>query len=709
MRNEQRKLEIINYIEKASVILLGILFVAFPLIFTNLTTDFFTLPKQTVLIFLSLLLFLLYGAKTILAEKVSIRRTPFDLPVLLFAVALLLSTIFSVAKFESVANFIPALFAVLSFFAITHNTKNERNVMVLVMSLLTGAALLSLISVFAYFKIYVFPFDFTKVQTFTPAGSLMDQLFYLLFVLPIGVYFLSPFIFSKTHRLSLTQKKDSMAKLLGFGLTSTIISIGLFMSIYIVIKQNLFVVLPIDAGFQTAFAAISQDSTRIFQGLLFGTGFGEFFIDFTKFKLASFNTSPYWSVAFFHSSSFVLELLATTGLVGLLSFLFLCFKVIKERPLFIPLIIALALSFVLPLSFYTLTLIFFLLGVYASIRGLHQDNKYFDVELEIVALKKGFISFTPDESTTRKQSTRTLSYIAFVIIILFTAVSSFLTYDYVNANLTFEKSLVAAAANNGQQTYNLQNTAIASFAGKYVDSYYRVFSQTNLALANALAASIPQGQQPSQQTTQTIYTLVQQSINSARQATTLSPENSLNWQNLSSIYRALIGFGQNADSFAVLAQDQARKLDPTTPGEYIALGGIYYQLRVWDKAQDQFQQAINLKPDFPNAYYNLGHVLQEKGDLQGALTQYQSVKQLVGGDPVNLAKINQEIEAVQAQLGQQASQQAPAQQTTQNPLTIPTPSVALPKQNPPIKIPGLSGTVSPTPTGTQTPSPTPTP
>lgn len=714
MKDEQQRNEIISYLDKTSVALLCLLFISFPLTFTNLTTDFFTLPKQAVLIFLSLVLLMVYGARTILAEKVSIRRTPFDLPVLLFLCALLLSTIFSVAKFDSLSNFIPFLFVALSYFVITHYARNERFIMALVISLLSGAALLALVTILSYAKVYVFPYDFTKVQNFTPAGSLMDEMFYLLFVLPLGAYFLSPFIFAKGHRANLL-RSENLVKLLGFGLTTLVVLAGLALSIYIVIKQNLFIVLPYDVAFQTSFAAISQDSARIFQGLLFGTGFGEFFIDFTKFKLATFNNTPYWSVAFFHSSTFVLELLATTGLLGLLSYLFLCYRVVKERPLFIPLVIALALSFVLPLSFYTLTLVFFLLGIYASIRGLREDDKYFDVELQIVALKKGLITFAPEESA-RRQNTKTLSYLAFGIIVIFVLVFGFLTYDYLSANITFENSLVAASQNNGQQTYNLQNAAVQTFTGRYIDSYFRVFSQTNLALANALASQVPQGKQPDQQTTQTIYTLVQQSINSARQATAISPDNALDWQNLASIYRALIGFGQNADSFAVLAQQQAEKLDPTTPGEYITLGGIYYQLRIWDKAQEQFQEAINLKPDYANAYYNLGHVLQEKGDLQGALSQFEAVRQLVQNDPANLDKINKEIAALQAQLGQQSNQQNQTQPTTQNPLTIPTPSEALPKQNPQIKIPGPSETPTPTPTpkpttegGLPLPTNTPTP
>src|SRR4029079_18949613 len=146
------------------------------------------------------------------------------------------------------------------------------------------------------------------------------------------------------------------------------------------------------------------------------------------------------------------------------------------------------------------------------------------------------------------------------------------------------------------------------------------------------------------------YTLVQQSINGARQATTVSPNNSINWQNLSTIYRSLIGFGQNAESFAILAARQAVNLDSTNPQEYINLGGIYCQLGSWDNAIAAFQQAVNLKPDFPNAYYNLAHAQIQKGDLQNALTNLNAVKNLVASDKTNSAKVEEEIKALQAQI-----------------------------------------------------------
>jgi tetratricopeptide (TPR) repeat protein len=694
--NEEQKLEIINYLEKASVAVFCLLFILFPIFFTNLTTDFFNLPKQALVVFATLVIMLLFGVKTLLLEKVRIRKTPFDLPIILFLFALLLSAIFSVAKADSFSNVLPLIFAGLSYFGIVYNVKNEKSVLALIASLLAGASLLSLTAIFTFFKVYIFPFDFAKNVAFTPSGAILDQALYLLFVLPVGLYFLSPFILRKKQTETGEEKKMDSTKLVGFTSVSFIILVGLAVSIYNLIKlPNNLILLPIETGFQTAFAAISQDSGRILQGLLFGNGFGEYLLAFTKFKQASINASPtLWSVSFMRSSTFVLELLATTGILGFFSFLFLCYKVIKEKPLFVPLIIALASAFILPLSFYTLTTIFFLIAIYATLRGLTDNQKYLDLELELVALKKGFIAFSP-ESEREKGYGKVLAYSIFGVILVLVLTLGYISYDYLAANVVFEKSIVAASQNNGQLTYTYQSNALSSLTGKQIDAYYRVFSQTNLSLANSLASSVPQGASVSAQTQQTIYTLVQQSINAARQATTISPQNTIDWQN-----------------FAILAQQQATQLDPVNPQNYITLGGIYYQLGQWDKALAQFQQAATLKPDFANAYYNIGHTLLQKGDLKGALVQLQTVKSLVANDPTNLSKINGEIQALEAQINQQQTTQAQTAPTNIQPALNTPQAATLPPQNPPVKIPAPQAT-SVTPTGTPTPttttSPTPTP
>ncbi|MBI3985064.1 MAG: tetratricopeptide repeat protein [Candidatus Levybacteria bacterium] len=688
------------YLEKASAIILGILFVLFPLVFTDLLTDLFILPKQAFLAFGVLVLMILYGVRTFFTQNLRIKRTPFDLPVLLFIGSVILSVVFSVAKYDSLFNFIPLLFAGISFFAITYNTRDQKSLNFLTACLLAGGALISILTAFTFLKVYVFPMEATKFQTFTPLGSILDQALYLGLLLPLGGYFLYPLV-KKGRNAIFTSTKEDPLSVVGFSVLTFLILVGLSISIYELIVLQKPLILPLATGFQTAFAAISQDGGRVIQGFLFGSGYGQFATVFLRFKQAIFNTNPdIWNLTFFRSSTYVLELLSTTGLLGFLSFLFIVLRVIRQRPLFVPLLLIVILSFVLPFAFYHVALLFFMLGIYSVLKSLHNHQDYFDVELQLVASKKGFFVLSSEEvsaKSSQEKYGKILASIVLVVIGIFALIFGFLSYDFTVANATFQRSLVAASQNNGQQTYDFQSNALNSLSGRYVDAYHRVFAQTNLALANSLATSIPQGSSPSAQTTQTINTLVQQSINSGRTATSISPNSAVNWQNLSSIYRALIGFGQNADSFAILAAQQAIQLDPTNPQEYINLGGLYYQIKAWDRALEQFQIAINLKPDLPNAYYNHAHAFIEKGDLASGLEDLKAVKELVKSDKENTKKIDEEIKQLEEAIKQGGGNQV-VQQEQQ-------PQQVLPTQNPKVEIPGPTASVTPT----QTPTPTPVP
>ena len=582
---DQQKEQWVLYLEKASVAILGLLFIFFPLVFSNITTDLFVLPKQAFLIFSVIVLMLLYGARTFFAQNLRIKRTPFDLPILLFTGAVIFSVVFSVAKYDSLFNFVPLLFAVISFFTITYNVRDRKSLNVLVASLLIGAAIVSILAVLSFLKVYLLPFEFSKFQTFTTLGSILDQTIYLGLVFSLGAYFVIPPLLKGKGVFS-SNRQDAI-RIAGYSLISLIILIGLSISIYLLITIQKPLILPVATGFQTAFAAISQDGGRVIQGFLFGSGYGEFANVFLRFKQATFNSNAnIWGLTFFRSTSFVLELLATTGMLGILSFLLLAYRIAKQKPLFIPLVIFIIASFIFPFGFYHIVLLFFILGIYSALKGLSNHQDFFDVELQLVASKKGFFVLSSEEVSQKQQEKygKILASIVIFIVGVFTLIFGFLAFDFVKSNVTFQKSIVAANQNNGQQTYDYQTSVLNSVTGRYVDAYHRVFSQTNLALANSLGNSVPKGSSPSAQTTQTIYALVQQSINSARTATNISNNNAINWQNLSSVYRSLIGFGQSADSFAILAAQQAIRLDPTNPQEYINLGGIYFQIKAYDRA-----------------------------------------------------------------------------------------------------------------------------
>lgn len=685
-----------SYLDYFSLGLLSLFLFLFPLLFTTFTTDAFVLPKQILLIGVSLLVFLLLGLKSIADKRVTIRRSPYDLPLLLFLGVNLLGSILSVNKAESLTAFVSLFFAVSLYFLFTNTVKSAKALTIVILAFLEGALLSSVWFALNFFKLYL-PIQAAKSQLFTPLGSLLDLAVYVSAALALLFYLF--FYWRSQEKIKLNKLPGkSLAILAVFGLKALVLLGVLGLSIYSIVKLQRPVILPFETGFQVAFASISQDLQRWILSFLFGSGFGTFASDFAKFKLAAFNQSQYWNLTFFRSSSFVLELLATTGVLGLLSYLYLFYKVLKSsalpagRQVFIPLLYLVALSFVLPMSSTIVVLLFAVLGIYGSLKALSDKNlpagrqDFFDVQLALVTLQSGLVQVSQnDKRETRHGLSKLLPTLVFLLILAVAGFLGTLSAKYIFANKIFQESLIAANSNKGSEAYTKQSQALN--LASYNDAYQRVFSQTNLALANSLSSQTPKGASPSAQTQQTIYTLIQQSINSARLATSLSPNTSLNWQNLSGVYRSLIGFGKNADQFAILAQQQAIALDPTNPQEYLNLGGLYFQLNLWDKAAEQFRAAINLKPDFANGYYNLSHALSQKGDLKGALEQMEIVKDLVKSDKTNSRKVEAEIDALKNGLATGTTGQNGTQ---------------LPPQYPPVPIPPPA---TPKPSTTPTPAP----
>ena len=76
----------------------------------------------------------------------------------------------------------------------------------------------------------------------------------------------------------------------------------------------------------------------------------------------------------------------------------------------------------------------------------------------------------------------------------------------------------------------------------------------------------------------------------------------------------------------VLAADSPSpvfKSDEEKAAEVYQQGVKYSQAKKYDKAIPAYQKAISLKPDFPEAYNNLGFALRETGKLDEAIVSYK--------------------------------------------------------------------------------------
>src|SRR5205814_8504687 len=93
----------------------------------------------------------------------------------------------------------------------------------------------------------------------------------------------------------------------------------------------------------------------------------------------------------------------------------------------------------------------------------------------------------------------------------------------------------------------------------------------------------------------------------------------------------LLGLGRFDEAIAECRR--AVELDPLSPIINTDLGATLYLARRFDEANAQLRKTLEIDPTFVNAHYYLGLILQQKGDLPGAIAQLEKAKQLSGDEP----------------------------------------------------------------------------
>ncbi|MBI2034572.1 MAG: hypothetical protein HYT11_02450, partial [Candidatus Levybacteria bacterium] len=300
----------------------------------------------------------------------------------------MISSIVSVNRFDSLLQSVPTVFAIVLCLVLINTLRNRNAFNLALYAYVLGAALAALITLAYYLKIYFLPFAGLQNQLFNTTGSAIQQLIYLLPIFVLTVIS----VVRKFRAGGLKLSKDSLSD---YGFFIEVVALaGSVVGLLVIAHQVIFladkqILLPYAYGLQTAFASISQDAGRFLFALLFGSGYGTFLTDFTRFKLASFNLEQnIWNLSFSFSSSYFLELIATTGVIGALSYLSIIFSVLRTRatknPLFVALFISFVLSILLPFSFVSVAGLMILLGLFVTQLNVNQSKNVYEVSLTLV-------------------------------------------------------------------------------------------------------------------------------------------------------------------------------------------------------------------------------------------------------------------------------------------------------------------------------------
>ncbi|KKR79400.1 MAG: hypothetical protein UU73_C0006G0046 [Candidatus Daviesbacteria bacterium GW2011_GWA1_41_61] len=614
---------------------------------------------------------------------------------------------------------------ILFYFVLVSNLKKVSTAQKILNLLLISGVVLSVITLFSYFGQPIFPWSFTQASNFTPTGMSFSTAAILALLLPLPLVAILKDSDSKTKQPldssieGAASKKDLALNQLvrhlfwAIVLTLFILTIVLIGSwptlaaavlVYLLIiiytpstslKKNFsFVLTPVLVG-AAAFILTTlplggktnilytqaQNFPRVIQLPLeaswkisisafrdapfWGTGPASYLFDFTAYKPLELNATQFWNKRSDQAFNEYLYLLATTGALGLLSLMLLtvifissALKSLKSPQGNISKVLCLSgLVFFTLLALHPTTLTLWVVGILilASFMIINKDLTQ-QIHLGISTFHH------PQKPELRFDA---LPIILSLLVIIPLGVVLFFAGKFTLADFYHRKALNAVASGNALGAYD--QLIKSERLNPYIDLYRIDSAQTNFALANAIATSkIPPQATPgatlSAEDKQDIQTLISQAINEGKVAVTLSPNNPANWEILGSIYREISGVAQNALAFSLDSYGRAIQKDPLNPLLRLTVGGIYYQIKNYDMAVRFFTDAINLKPDFANAYYNLAIALKDKGDLSGATAAAEKTISLLKPEDNDYTTASELLNNLKTQVSNQQLEQQRAEQ-----------------------------------------------
>ena len=648
-----------------------------PLVIVPLFTDIHELGK---LMFLGLALFagfILWTVKSIVERKITFSKLLFIMPLLgiflLTVISGLANTPNKVQSMISLGGGATFFFLLLTYLYL----KNLGKVESIVTALLAGGTVMSLMTIVLSLGVLKLPLNYPSLnlsvgESFSLIGNLLGQTIWLACVVPLGM----------AMAYGNLVKKKSVTAVVFF-----IISIVCLAGIGLGVNLLTSTAKPVIPSKIISWS-VAMEGLKNSRFAFLGVGPGQYINAFTAFKPTSFNNLPYWNLRFGYTSWFF-QVLTEIGIIGLILYLLLGWKVTKNfiktvrqtkpTPLSLAvgsaLLILLICQFYFPMNLSLLFLFFVMLALYDLLVG--SDEKR---DLDLSPLGQTVYLF-----------------LIFPAILwgglLFFGVKTSLANNY------YLNSLKATSANDGTKAYQLQIKAIETDPN--VPLYRIAYASTNFALANALATK----QDLTDNDRNTISQLIQQAIREAKSAVSLDTNSAYAWENLSALYRNLINFAEGADQWAIASYQEAIKVDPLNPVLRLDLGGVYFGQKNYSQAAGLFNQAVSLKPDFANAYYNLANALKELGAFQEAKSAYEATQSLVILDSNDYQKVTTELEEVKKKLP------TPTPATQLEPETLSKPQQPSEGINPPLEIPNepqpVSAETSPIETPVETPLETP--
>ena len=354
---------------------------------------------------------------------------------------------------------------------------------------------------------------------------------------------------------------------------------------------------------------------QIIKSPILGSGLGNYYYSFNKYKSLTLNEGYAWQLRFDRPSSHFAEVMATQGILGSLSFLFLLGLFIYVSYLIFENVTKnedrvseLKQTLKLPIVFSAFTFIIILFFYYQNLPIAF--GFWLFLALSIVVwekpIKEKEFSFTEFPE---------LSLIFSIILIL---VVGFFAYCYywqakiVFADYRFRQATLGSQEPNFDLLINVEklnpNQAI----------YY--LNDGRLALNQALnEVSKPTDEMDSNKA----QSLVARAIQKSRFAFDMAPSQINICENLGVVYRDTQGLAKGADEWAKKTFENCLELEPNNPLFYIELGKMEFNTDLV-KAKEYFSKAIEKKKNYLPSYIQYALALEKEGSIDEAISYLEA-------------------------------------------------------------------------------------
>lgn len=681
------KSNILNKITLWSMYLIAFLL---PIFYLPFTAEVIEINKQFLLYFLVIVALVSWLMGGIMDKKLSFVRTSLEIPLAIFLAITFISTLISVDRrvsfwgdYRSLSfGMVPLLFYTLLFVLALNTINTVKRLKTMLVGVTTTGGLSALYFILHFAKVLPIASLVKYMPAWNTVASL-NSMFGLFMVLCFCVSF--TFLMLKS-----TEPKEMIFWGIIALLSLATIALIAFKSVWLMLVAGIFLLLVlaisilehmrlvyVSVAFSVFVVAVLfavLGTPKIMQANLptevslsgglsweitttalsdnlkqfaLGTGPGTFFYDFSKFRPSSFNQNFLWSVRFSKPIGTMFDILATTGLLGGLSFLIIAllmlgilfiiwlsvahFKIRKSRlgaavslegeetwhrsgeaninlfGIFIAIAVAWTLllvsSFVANFSTVHWVLFFLLLAMIYNVAHL---LKAITLEATVIQLK------------VSPQYTLVTSF-AFILIFTGLILISIFISRFYTAEVYYAKG--AEAAGRGDLG------GVTGYLGRAVKlNSNRAKFHLDLSQAYITRGSIELNKNNPDQNL--ISNALGGAVDEAKLATSLSPNSVDTWEFLAQMYANAQTLAPEANRFRIQALEKAIELEPTNPSLHLSMAQARLTAQDVQAADKSVSEALKLKSDYAAAYYLRGTIGELKNNIGGAIEDFATALSL---------------------------------------------------------------------------------